>query len=69
MNLLRSFSILSIRKEHGAISLKALTLIGFPSTYLRESAFSTVVVHVMKSQAGNRLLDIEPDLRCAISKF
>ena len=58
----------SIRKAHPAISLKAQTLlIGFPSTYLRESALSAVVV--IKWQARNRLLDIEPDLSCAISKF
>ena len=58
----------SIRKVHPVISLKALTLlIGFPSTYLSESAFSAVVV--IKSQARNRLLNMGPDFRCEIIKF
>ena len=58
----------SICKAHPTISLKALTLlIGVPSRYLCESTFSAVVE--IKLQARNRLLDIEPDLRCAISSL
>nr|XP_039255206.1 SCAN domain-containing protein 3-like [Styela clava] len=45
--------------------LKLLT--AFPSTYLSKSAFSSVVA--LKTKARNRLLDLESDLRCAISKI
>ena len=39
----------------------------FPSTYLCESNFSSVVA--VKTKARNKLQDLEADLRCAISKI
>ena len=45
----------------------ALTLlVAFPSTYLCESASSSMVQ--IKTKSRNRLIDLESDLRCAISK-
>lgn len=70
-----SFADLSLSKfwvstlqTYPGIAGKALTLlVAFPSTYLCESAFSTVVT--IKSKARNRLLDLDADLRCAITKL
>ena len=44
------------------IALKLL--MPFPSTYLCEAAFSSMVV--IKTKARNRL-DVEPDLRCCLA--
>ncbi|CAM1154805.1 Uncharacterised protein g11414 [Pycnogonum litorale] len=41
-------------------------LVAFPSTYLCESAFSSMVQ--IKTKSRNRLIDLESDLRCTISK-
>jgi len=55
---------------HGSyprVAVAALTLlVAFPSTYLCESAFSSMVA--IKTKSRNRLIDLESDLRCAISK-
>ena len=55
---------------HGSypfIAVAALTLlVAFHSTYLCESAFSSMVE--IKTISQNRLIDLESDLRCAISK-
>ena len=49
------------------IAVAALTLlVAFLSTYLCESAFSSMVQ--IKTKLQNRLIDLESDLRCAISK-
>jgi len=49
------------------VAVAALTLlVVLPSTYLCESAFSSMVV--IKTKSRNRLIDLESDLRCAISK-
>ena len=49
------------------VAVAALTLlIEFPSTCLYESAFSSMVQIITKSR--NRLIDLESNLRCAISK-
>ena len=53
--------------SYSRVDVGALTLlVAFPSTYLCESAFSSMVQIKMKSR--NRLIDLESDLRCAISK-
>ncbi|XP_076069775.1 protein FAM200C-like [Oratosquilla oratoria] len=55
---------------HGSyprVAVAALTLlVAFPSTYLCESAFSSMVE--IKTKSRNRLIDLESDLRCTISK-
>jgi len=57
-----------MEKVYPNVAEKPLTLLTvFPSTYLCESAFSSVVV--VKTKARNRLLDLDSDLRCAISKI
>ena len=49
------------------VAVAALTLlVAFPSTYLCESAFSSMVQ--IKTKSRNGLIDLESDLRCAISK-
>ena len=48
-----------------AVAALAL-LVAFPSTYQCESAFSSMVQ--IKTKSRNRLIDLESDLRCAISK-
>ena len=49
------------------VAVAALTLlVAFPSTYLCESAFSSMVQ--IKTKSRNRMIDLESDLRCAISK-
>ena len=49
------------------VAVAALTLlVAFPSTYLCESAFSSMVQ--IKTKWRNRLIDLESDFRCAISK-
>ena len=49
------------------VAVAALTLmVAFPSMYLCESAFSSMVQ--IKTKSRNRLIDLESDLRCAISK-
>ena len=49
------------------VAVAALTLlVAFPSTYLCESAFSSMVQ--IKTKSRIRLIDLESDLRCAISK-
>ena len=57
-----------IEKDYPKVAQKPLTLLTvFPSTYLFESAFSSVVA--VKIKAQNRLLDLDSDLRYAISKI
>ena len=47
------------------VAVAALTLlVSFPSTYLCESAFSSMVQ--IKTKSRDRLIDLESDLRCAI---
>ena len=49
------------------IAVAAFTLlVAFPSTYLCESAVSSMIQ--IKTKLQNRLIDLESDLRCAISK-
>ena len=49
------------------VAVAAFTLlVAFPSTYLCESAFSSMVQ--IKTKSRNRLIDIESDFCCAISK-
>ena len=55
-------------KAYPKVAEKPLTLLTvFPSTYLCDSVFSSVVA--VKTKAPNRLLDVDSDLRCAISKI
>ena len=50
------------------VAAKPLSLLtAFSSTYLCESAFSNVVT--IKTKARNSMLNLESDLRCAISKL
>lgn len=50
------------------VAAKPLSLLtAFSSTYLCESAFSNVVT--IKTKARNTMLNLESDLRCAISKI
>ena len=55
-----------MEKAYPKVARKPLSLLAvFPSTYLCESAFSSVV----KTKAQNRLLDLDSALRRAISKI
>ena len=57
-----------MEKVYPKIAEKPLALLTmFPSTYLCESTFSSVVA--VKTKARNKLQDLEADLRCAISKI
>ena len=57
-----------MEKAYPKVAEKPLTLLTvFPSTYLCDSVFSSVVA--VKTKAPNRLLDVDSDLRCAISKI
>ena len=57
-----------MEKAYPKVAEKSLTLLTvFPSTYLCESAFSSVVA--VKTKARNRLIDLDLDLRCTISKI
>ena len=57
-----------MEKVYPKIADKPLALLTmFPSTYLCESTFSSVVA--VKTKARNKLQDLEADLRCAISKI
>jgi len=57
-----------MEKAYPKVAEKPLTLLTvFPSTYICESEFSSVVA--VKTKARNRLLDLDSDLRCAISKI
>ena len=57
----------SMYGSYHRVAVAALTLlVAFPSTYLCESAFSSMVQ--IKTKSRNRLIDLESDLRCAISK-
>ena len=50
------------------VAAKPLSLLtAFSSTYLCESAFSNVIT--IKTKARNTMLNLESDLRCAISKI
>ena len=53
--------------SYPSVAVAALTLlVAFPSTYLCEFAFSSMVQ--IKTKSRNRLIDLESDLRCAITK-
>jgi len=57
-----------MEKAYPKVAEKPLTLLNlFPSTYLCESVFSSVVA--VKTKARNRLSVLDSDLRCAISKI
>ena len=57
-----------MEKMYPKIADKPLALLTmFPSTYLCESTFSSVVA--VKTKARNKLQDLEADLLCAISKI
>ena len=46
-------------------ALQVVLLLPFSSTYLCESAFSTLVI--IKSKSRNKLSNVEADLRCALT--
>ena len=57
-----------MQNTYPKVAAKPLALLtAFPSTYLCKSAFSSVVT--IKTKARNNLLDVESDLRCAVSKI
>ena len=50
------------------VAAKPLALLtAFSSTYLCESAFSSIVT--IKTKSRNKLLGVKSDLRCAVSKI
>ena len=57
-----------MQNTYPKVAAKPLALLtAFPSTYLCESAFLSIVT--IKTKARNKLLDVESDLRCAVSKI
>ena len=57
-----------MQNTYPKVAAKPLGLLTtFPSTYLCESAFLNIVT--IKTKARNKLLDVESDLRCAVSKI
>ena len=57
-----------MQNTYPKVAAKSLALLtAFPSTYLCESAFSSIVT--IKTKARNKLLDVASDFRCAVSKI